>query len=639
MATRCIPIGPLFSGEGSRAFLGLRITDGEASPCALVWVPEQAACEPDVVARLRRETSRAAALTHSNILRVFGIAEVDEGLARAVEYADGESLRRVLEVTKRLPSGLAARVAVDAALGVQYAHLSGNEDGTPLVHGDLRPETLLVTYSGVTKVSGYGALTVAPKETDGKRVVGRRRYSAPEQILGGRYAVSPQTDVYLLGVILYEALTGQLPFEGEKDFDAAVVSKQPLLSSEFVPSKLRSVIGKAMAKKACLRFPTVQGFREAVEEAAGSLPDRFDLGAFLEAAFADDHARRARQRMLENGIQEWVVRKGLRLASQHVDANPGPAAPSASSPGTDPRALVEAEAPLLDPEDVQEVPAAATLPPAEVEASGPPPPSQPLLAAALQEPPTPGQSTSPRAGWRGISPWALAIPALAAAGAVALWLSKAPLRTNLDPPAAAAPAAVAPGAGAASPAPEGVRPEAWERVAEEGPPRARQVGGDPGSADYRGPPRARQVDMARPPRATPTLDVVTSPPLTVSIDGKVVGRAPAKFDLASGSHRVTLGDPSQGIRIVRDVRVKAGANRLSVTVGKGTVTVSGPNGCDVRIDGRVVGKTPLDGPVPVYEGNHRIQVTLGDAHWQETFSVTDGEQVTVDMKFQTSERS
>jgi serine/threonine-protein kinase len=620
VTTRCIPIGPLFSGEGSRAFLGLRITDDEASPCALVWVPEQAACEPDVVARLRRETLRAAALTHSNILRVFGIAEVDEGLARAVEYADGESLRRVLEVTKRLPCGLAARVAVDAALGVQYAHLSGNEDGTPLVHGDLRPETLLVTYSGVTKVSGYGALTVAPKETDGKRVVGRRRYSAPEQILGGRYAVSPQTDVYLLGVILYEALTGQLPFEGEKDFDAAVVSKQPLLSSEFVPSKLRPVIGKAMAKKACLRFPTVQGFREAVEEATGRLPDRFDLGAFLEAAFADDHARRARQRMLENGIQEWVVRKGLRLASQHVDSNPGPAAPSASSPGTEPRALVEAEAPLLDPEDVHEVPAAGTLPPAEVEAPGPPPLSQALSAAALQEPPTPGQSTAPRAGWRGISPWAVAIPALAAAGAVALWLSKAPLRTNLDTPAAAAPAAAAPDAGDASPAPDGVRPEAWERVAEEGP------------------PRARQVDMARPPRATPTLDVVTSPPLTVSIDGKVVGRAPAKFDLASGSHRVTLGDPSQGIRIVRDVRVKAGANRLSVTVGKGTVTVSGPNGCDVRIDGRVVGKTPLDGPVPVYEGNHRIQVTLGDAHWHETFSVADGEQVTVDMKFQTSER-
>src|SRR4030043_235946 len=110
MATRCIPLGPLFSGEGSRAFLGLRITDGE-------------------------------------------------------------SLRRVLEVTKRLPGGLAARIAVDAALGVQYAHLGGNEDGTALVHGDLRPETLLVSYAGVTKVSGYGALTVAPKETGGKRVM------------------------------------------------------------------------------------------------------------------------------------------------------------------------------------------------------------------------------------------------------------------------------------------------------------------------------------------------------------------------------------------------------------------------------------------------------------------------------------
>ncbi len=627
MASRCIPLGPLFSGEGSRAFLGLRITDGEASPCALVWVPEDVTCEPDLVERLRQETSDAAKLTHPNILRVFGLTEVDEGLARVVEYADGESLRRVLEVTKRLPGGLAARIAVDAALGVQYAHLGGNEDGTALVHGDLRPETLLVSYAGVTKVSGYGALTVAPKETGGKRVMGRRRHSAPEQILGGRYAATPQTDVYLLGLVLYEALTGEVPFQGEKDFDAAVVTKQPpLLNSELVPARLRPVIGKAMAKKGSLRFPTVQAFREAVEEAMGRLPDRFDLGAALEAAFASDNARRARQRVLEDGVQEWVGRKGKgpRLAAQPGAPKPAPVAPSGSSftpvpprPRASPVAVVP---PLLGDdaleavEEVPELPSAVYRPPVEGKAPELALPPVPTPAAAPQD----EQGTGPRRGRPGLSPWAVAIPALAVAAAVAFWMGRRSGPEKLAPLPAAIPSAAAPQGGDVGSTRASAGPAASARAVES--------------------PRARQLDPAPLPRTRPMLEVVTSPPLTVSVDGKVAGRTPAKLEVAAGPHRVTLSDSSQGIRIVRNVHVKPGMNRLALTVGKGTVTVSGPSGCEVRIDSRVVGRTPLDGPVPVFEGSHRIQVTLGDARWQESFSLVDGEQVTVDVTFQAPER-
>ncbi|OFX23696.1 MAG: hypothetical protein A2V77_22515 [Anaeromyxobacter sp. RBG_16_69_14] len=627
MATRCIPLGPLFSGEGSRAFLGLRITDGEASPCALVWVPEEVTCEPDLVERLRQETSDAAKLTHPNILRVFGLTEVDEGLARVVEYADGESLRRILEVTKRLPGGLAARIAVDAALGVQYAHLGGNEDGTALVHGDLRPETLLVSYAGVTKVSGYGALTVAPKETGGKRVKGRRRHSAPEQILGGRYAATPQTDVYLLGLVLYEVLTGEVPFQGEKDFDAAVVTKQPpLLNSELVPAKLRPVIGKAMAKKGSLRFPTVQAFREAVEEAMGRLPDRFDLGAALEAAFASDNARRARQRVLEDGVQEWVVRKGKgpRLAAQPVAPKPAPTPPSGSSftpvpprPRAPPVAVVP---PLLGDdalesvEEFPELPSVVHRSPLEEKAPELALPPAPTLAAVPQD----AQGAGPRRVRRGLSPWAVAIPALAVAAAVAFWMGRRSGPERPVPAPALGPSAAAPQGGGGGSTRASSGPEESARVVES--------------------PRARQIDPSPPPRTKPTLEVVTTPPLTVSIDGKAVGRTPSKVDVTPGPHRVTLADPSQGIRIVRNVHVKPGANRLALTVGKGTVTVSGPSGCEVRIDSRVVGRTPLEGPVPVFEGSHRIQVTMGDAHWKESFSIVDGEQVTVDVAFQAPER-
>src|SRR3990172_11055953 len=106
-------LGPLLSGTGSRAQIGLRIVGEEASPCALVWVPEQVASEPELVERLRRETSAAAALDHPNIVKVFGLAEVEEGLARAVEFADGESLRRVPDAAGAPPPGLAARARFD----------------------------------------------------------------------------------------------------------------------------------------------------------------------------------------------------------------------------------------------------------------------------------------------------------------------------------------------------------------------------------------------------------------------------------------------------------------------------------------------------------------------------------------------
>ena len=317
MAIRYVALGPLLSEEGSRAFLGLRLLDGAASPCALVWVPEHVLGEPEQIEQLRKETARAAALQHPNIVQVYGLVELDEGLARAVEFADGESLRRLLKVATRLPNGLAARVVIDAALGVQYAHLSGNEDGTPLVHGDVRPETLLVSYSGVTKVSGYGALTVAPKELGGRRVIGRRRHCAPEQILGGRGAVSQQTDVYLLGALLFELLTGEVPFQGEKDFDKAVVTKQPpLLDSPLVPKGLRPVIGKAMAKKGSLRFPTVQAFCAAVEEATGGIAERAEVADFLERSFKDDDSRLTRRMAIEHGIQEWSDDSALAKPAQ-----------------------------------------------------------------------------------------------------------------------------------------------------------------------------------------------------------------------------------------------------------------------------------------------------------------------------------
>src|SRR5438105_3547804 len=104
------PLGPLLSGEGSRAFLGLALENGAPPrPVVLIWAPQEVAQNPDLTEKLRRETSRAVVFDHPNILRVHGLATLEQGLARITEYADGETLRRVMEVTPRIPPPLAAK--------------------------------------------------------------------------------------------------------------------------------------------------------------------------------------------------------------------------------------------------------------------------------------------------------------------------------------------------------------------------------------------------------------------------------------------------------------------------------------------------------------------------------------------------
>jgi len=306
-------LAPLHSGQGSRAFLGLVLEDGAPPrPVVLIWAPQEIAQSPDLTAKLSKETARALVFEHPNILRVYALAAQDGGLARVTEFADGEPLRRVLEASPRLPPPLAALVAADAATGLHYAHMAGNDDGSPLVHGDIRPETLMVSYAGVTKVTGYGALGVAPRERDGKRVRNRRAYSAPEQLLGGREAVNVQSDVFLLGLVLHECLSGKMPFKESADPDKAVLNRSLPPLPQDVPLKLDAVVRKATAKRAYDRYPSALAFREALVEAVGTLPAHTSLEDFLAKHFPpESEARLSRRRVIEAGIAEVMQKAGV----------------------------------------------------------------------------------------------------------------------------------------------------------------------------------------------------------------------------------------------------------------------------------------------------------------------------------------
>ncbi len=306
-------LGPLLAGEGSRAFLGLALEDGAPPrPVVLIWAPQEIAQNPEMTARLTRETSRALVFEHPNILRVHGLAVQDGGVARVTEFADGEPLRRLLEAHPRLPPQFAALVVADAAMGLHYAHVAGNDDGTPLVHGDIRPETLMLSFGGVTKVTGYGALGVAPREKDGKRVKNRRKYSAPEQLLGGREAVNVQSDVFLLGLVLHESLSGKMPFKETADPDKAVLNRSLPPLPQDVPLKIDAVVRKATTKRAYDRYPSALAFREALVEAVGTLPTHAQFAEFMAKYFPpENEARSARRRVIETGIAEVMQKAGV----------------------------------------------------------------------------------------------------------------------------------------------------------------------------------------------------------------------------------------------------------------------------------------------------------------------------------------
>lgn len=562
-------LGPLQAGEGSRAALGLQIgQDGVPRAVVLVLAPPEVNADVEAAKALARETERAVILEHPNIIRVYGLTVIDEagkkqGLARVTEFADGESLRRVLELARLLPPKLGALIVADLAMGVHYAHVAGNDDGSPMVHGDIRPETVLISFAGVTKATGYGALGVAPKEANGRRVVNRRRYSAPEQVVSGRAAVIVQSDVFLLGLLLHECLAGQQPWADAEDHDQAILTQPLEALPSTVPEELQKVVQRATAKKASERYPTAIAFREAILSAVGELPPQEDLAALLESLFPDVEGIRAkRKQMIDAGIARYAKEQWARATT--LPETPATAA-----------ALTEPAVPVAAPPSAPQRPAAAA--------------PRAAVPVAVEPPPPPAAKG------------AFLAPVIVGLGAAALAIG-AFVFLNSEKPQQAEPVAAV--------------------VIDAGAPVAQAEPEDAGAA------LAEVIDAGAPePEAqVATLELKVDPPVSISLNGEEKGRSPLSLSVQPGRYLVTLKDKARGIATSRTVVVPAGGASESIYLQKGYVSVSAPDGSHVFIDGRRVGVAPLK-DVGVYEGSHRILVTVGKARWSQAFTVSANERM------------
>jgi serine/threonine-protein kinase len=214
---------------------------------------------PEELARFRREATAVASLRHPNIVPVHDAGEVNGRPYFTMEFVEGGTLARSLARTPQQPRRAAELVATLAS-AVQFAHQSG------FIHRDLKPANILLTPAGVPKITDFGLVrstAAGPEFTRTGFGIGTPSYMAPEQALGNTSAMGPGVDIYALGVILYEMLTGRPPFEGgsaeaiiQKVIDEEV--PPPSRVHARVPRDLETICLKCLEKDSKRRYASAQ---------------------------------------------------------------------------------------------------------------------------------------------------------------------------------------------------------------------------------------------------------------------------------------------------------------------------------------------------------------------------------------------
>jgi serine/threonine-protein kinase len=230
-------------------------------PVALKVLFPELSVDKMFVERFRREAQAAANLSHPNIVPVYDWGEDDGAYFIVMEYIDGRSLSAVLRDPQKLPPTQVAQIGAGVAAALAFAHRHG------VVHRDVKPGNILITPEGEVKVTDFGiarAVNTEESLTQTGAVMGTAAYFSPEQAEGK--TVDARSDIYSLGVVLYEMAVGRPPFSG--DSPVAVASKHvrdnptlPRAVNPACPAALEAVIMKAMAKDPTSRYGSAEELR------------------------------------------------------------------------------------------------------------------------------------------------------------------------------------------------------------------------------------------------------------------------------------------------------------------------------------------------------------------------------------------
>jgi serine/threonine-protein kinase len=288
------------SGGMGSVYVGFR-KGASRQPVAIKRALQDRACDPVVRSTILAEARHASSLRHPNVVSVDDVEEVDGELLLVMDYVEGATLADILASRKPLVPAVAYRIVLDACAALHAIHTASANDGTPLglVHRDVSPHNVLVGIDGVARLTDFGIAKAASDATFTRR--GRRRgkvgYMAPDYIASGK--ASPASDIFSLGVVLWEALARKRLFDAARPSDAMTcVMSAPIEP----PSKLAPAIGpaidhvvlRALQRSPIARFATASELARALENAAPAIASREEVSAVVEAVAADAILERRR---------------------------------------------------------------------------------------------------------------------------------------------------------------------------------------------------------------------------------------------------------------------------------------------------------------------------------------------------------
>ncbi len=295
------------SGGMGQVFLALERGTGFERLVVLKLILPHLAEDEEFLKMFLEEAGLVTRLAHSNLITILDVAEINGRHCLAMEYVQGDDVRRLDKFArgqnKPLPEGLALRIAAEAAAGLHYAHQARDQQGRPLqlVHRDVSPQNILVGFDGGVKVIDFGVAKAAGSSSTTATGVlkGKYPYMSPEQANG--QPADARSDLFSLGVVLWELLTNQRLFKGDTDLMTLRLVRDcqvppPSQLNPKLPPGIDELVLKALAPTPDKRFPDCGAFRLAIEDflLQNRMPaSNAHLSAWLRELYAERIEREA----------------------------------------------------------------------------------------------------------------------------------------------------------------------------------------------------------------------------------------------------------------------------------------------------------------------------------------------------------
>lgn len=276
-------------GVGGMAYVYKAYDNIEKRWVAIKILKEELAGNSDFLRRFRNESKAIAVLSHPNIVKVYDVSFGDRIQYIVMEYIDGITLKQYIEQQGEIKWREALYFTVQILRALQHAHEKG------IIHRDIKPQNIMLLEDGTIKVTDFGIARFSQAETQTMtdKAIGSVHYIAPEQARGGY--INDKADIYSVGVMLYEMLTGQLPFVADNAVSVAIMQMQaeptpPSRINPSIPKGLEEITMHAMEKNPAQRFPSAADMLEDEERFRRNPEIVFHYGEQVDRAYAGTSA-------------------------------------------------------------------------------------------------------------------------------------------------------------------------------------------------------------------------------------------------------------------------------------------------------------------------------------------------------------